>query len=232
MKEKRAVLVAALLIVLSIPMLTTMLATESVAFSERFYLKQYEILNLKQATGFSSQEYKRFSQALWEYYRNQISSPQVLIPSPNGPQPLYQEHEIAHLADVRHLFRVGWIGRNLALLLLAAGTGLIWTVRKSRAGLTVIAAVAGGSGAGIACFLILLLAVRLDFNRAFTFFHIISFDNMLWQLDPATDNLIKLFPEQFFLNATVAIATRVLGALSVLLAASCLLLKKYRPGRG
>lgn len=228
MKEKTAVCLAVLVIVLSVPILVTLLSVESIAFSEQFYLRQYELLDLGQATGFSSQEFKQFGQALSDYYRNRIPSPQVLIPSHNGLKPLYQDHELAHLADVHHLFRLEVAVRNLAAVLVLAGVGLILTLRKCQSWPLIARAMAAGSIVGISCFLLLLLAVRLNFNQAFTYFHLLSFDNMLWQLDPAKDNLIRLFPEQFFLNATVAIATRAVTAFAMLLAGSFLLPKARR----
>ena len=221
---------AAILIALSIPVLVATLATESVAFSERFYLKQYETLKLKQATGFSPDEFMQFSRTLWDYFRNRIASPQALFTAPpNSPQPLYQEHELAHLADVQYLFQIGWTGRRLALLSLAGSIGLLLILNKGRSGPTIAAAAAAGSSIGIACFLLLMLAIWFDFNRAFTAFHLISFDNMLWQLDPATDNLIRLFPEQFFQTAAVTIAVRALGAYFAVLVSSLWFYKNRQP---
>ena len=54
-------------------------------------------------------------------------------------------------------------------------------------------------------FLILLILIisSLDFTGAFTIFHEIFFTNDLWKLNPATDNMIVMFPEQFFYDAFV-----------------------------
>ena len=50
----------------------------------------------------------------------------------------------------------------------------------------------------------------IDFNWLFTQFHLLSFSNDFWLLDPATDYLIMLFPEGFwydtFLFCALAIA--------------------------
>ena len=40
----------------------------------------------------------------------------------------------------------------------------------------------------------------------FLMFHLISFSNDLWQLDPSRHYLIAMFPQNFFFDATVAIA--------------------------
>jgi integral membrane protein (TIGR01906 family) len=44
-----------------------------------------------------------------------------------------------------------------------------------------------------------------DFNALFLQFHLVSFTNDLWQLDPARDRLIQMYPAQFFRDATMAI---------------------------
>ncbi|HHV07724.1 MAG TPA: TIGR01906 family membrane protein [Firmicutes bacterium] len=216
MKQKTAVRLAALLIAISVPVLITLLAVESIAFSEQFYLHQHQKLGLEHATGFSASNYLQFSRALQDYYHGHIASPQIIIPTDYGPQPLYKDHELAHLVDVYHLFRLGFTIRNLAMVLLLTGITLLLTFRKHRAWRIIVTAIGIGSTGGIVLFLLLLLAVKLDFSQAFTYFHLISFDNMLWQLDPAKDNLIKMFPEQFFLNATVAITGRALTVLTIL----------------
>jgi integral membrane protein (TIGR01906 family) len=55
------------------------------------------------------------------------------------------------------------------------------------------------------------LVVLTGFDAAFERFHLIAFDNDLWQLDPDTDRLIQMFPEGFWYDVTlwVAVATSV-----------------------
>ena len=46
-----------------------------------------------------------------------------------------------------------------------------------------------------------------DFSDLFIQFHLLSFSNDLWLLDPRTDNLIRLFPQEFFLDAAMRIVS-------------------------
>ena len=46
----------------------------------------------------------------------------------------------------------------------------------------------------------------VDFSEAFVRFHEMAFSNDLWILDPRTDYLIMLYPEGFWLDATLRIA--------------------------
>ncbi len=45
----------------------------------------------------------------------------------------------------------------------------------------------------------------IDFQGAFVKFHEIFFKNDLWQLDPKTDLLIRLMPEEFFVSGFIKI---------------------------
>src|SRR5205823_14828103 len=64
---------------------------------------------------------------------------------------------------------------------------------------------------GLIVALIALVGVLsfLDFDALWTRFHQIAFRNDLWQLDPSRDYLIMLFPEPFWLAATIRMATSV-----------------------
>jgi integral membrane protein (TIGR01906 family) len=59
-----------------------------------------------------------------------------------------------------------------------------------------------------------ILAI-IGFDRLFLFFHLVSFSNDLWVLDPRHDYLIAMFPQGFFFDCTVVIAflTLVEGAI-------------------
>jgi drug/metabolite transporter (DMT)-like permease len=72
--------------------------------------------------------------------------------------------------------------------------------------------IAGRALAGAAATLALIVAMGgltlIDFERLFLAFHLVSFDNDLWQLDPRRDNLIRFFPFEFWFDATVTVALR------------------------
>jgi len=52
------------------------------------------------------------------------------------------------------------------------------------------------------CLIVIIfgLIVAFTFDKSFILFHIISFNNDLWLLNPEADLLINIFPESFFLN--------------------------------
>ena len=61
---------------------------------------------------------------------------------------------------------------------------------------------------------VLGIVIMADFDSFFYRFHLISFANDLWMLNPATDYLIMLFPQGFWFDAGLFCAlTTALGAL-------------------
>ena len=143
---------------------------------------------------------------------------------------LYNQREITHMRDVKGLVRgVYLVQMFTALYLLGfAAVGIYFSRRAfwpvlaryvSRAGfltLGIIALVGVGSLAG--------------FDRLFLAFHLISFSNDFWQLDPSRDYLIAMYPQGFFFDATMLIAgLTVLEA--ALLAVVPIALLKYLPRR-
>jgi integral membrane protein (TIGR01906 family) len=72
------------------------------------------------------------------------------------------------------------------------------------------------------------LATFFNFDDFFYRFHIFSFANDFWLLDPATDFLVMLFPQGFWYDATVAVALVTAAAALVLSSIAWLYLRKTR----
>ena len=66
----------------------------------------------------------------------------------------------------------------------------------------------------VAAFGLAALWALADFNGAFTAFHHMLFTNDLWLLDPATDRMIRMFPEPFFIDIAARIGLRIGGVLA------------------
>ena len=77
-----------------------------------------------------------------------------------------------------------------------------------------------GGAATFALVVVVGLGALFGFERLFLAFHLISFSNDLWQLDPRRDYLIAMFPQSFFFDATLLIAFSVLAQAAILAALS------------
>ncbi|BCV24536.1 MAG TPA: TIGR01906 family membrane protein [Firmicutes bacterium] len=219
---------AAALLAIALPLLILLLSLESVAFSPRFYREQFRALGRPAATGFTEEELLQASEALWSYFRGERPTPQLEFSRDGRLTALYDERELAHLADVRSLFRRGFALRTAAAW--TSGLTALYLVRRYQKAALRCLARAALAGSTLTLLLLALASflLRTDFNRWFTLFHQLSFSNNLWQLDPARENLIRIFPEEFFLAAARTALARTAAALLALVAAARIFLRRSR----
>ena len=126
---------------------------------------------------------------------------------------LFNEKEVAHLKDVKGLIWLDyWVLLGTLIYILAyAGVSLLW--RRKRYWRRLAWGVIGGSGITLALMLALGSGMLSGFDQLFWQFHLLSFSNDLWQLDPAKDYLIMLFPGGFFYDVALFCAlTTATGA--------------------
>lgn len=128
---------------------------------------------------------------------------------------LYNQREIDHMKDVKDLVRnVYRVQEVTGLYLLAfAAVGFYKARRKFTESLSRVLSRGGVVTLGLVVFVGLLSTVA--FNQLFLLFHLVSFSNDFWQLDPRRDYLIAMFPQNFFFDATmlIAVSTIVLALL-------------------
>lgn len=123
----------------------------------------------------------------------------------------FNAREIAHMEDVRDLFIGGLWLRRIGLGFALAYTAIlgIWcrnhSDRKLLAKTTVPGSLCIGTGVFFAAALAIAGIIATDFSKYFIVFHHIFFDNDLWILDPATDMLINIVPEPFFMDTALRI---------------------------
>jgi len=72
-----------------------------------------------------------------------------------------------------------------------------------------------------------VLAATGSFDSLFLRFHELSFGNNYWQLDPARDHLVQMFPEGFWQDATLLIAGMTVLESLIIGAASFVFLRRH-----
>ena len=145
-------------------------------------------------------------------------------------QNLYNEREVLHMKDVKALvkgvYRVSEL-TGLYLLAVLVGGFAIWGRRFAPSCGRLLG---WGGWVTISLLIIVGLAMTVGFDRLFLAFHLISFTNDLWQLDPRRDYLIAMFPEAFFFTATVLIIISIAFLAVALIVISWIIRKRARPG--
>ncbi len=141
---------------------------------------------------------------------------------------LFRTREVLHMRDVKTLVRGVYRVQELTAAYLAAFIviGLIVRRRDFLPDLARLL-VMGGGGVTLALVALAGLGALIGFDRLFLAFHLVSFANDLWQLDPRTDYLIAMFPQGFFFDATMWIAGSTIVEAAALVAIGIAL---RRPG--
>jgi integral membrane protein (TIGR01906 family) len=116
---------------------------------------------------------------------------------------VYNEREVKHLVDVKVVMNAAFAVQAVALVLAVAAFFWLWRRRTSRSSAWL--AVARGCAVLLAALLAVGVVVYFSFDVFFVFFHRVFFSGDSW-LFAYTDTLIQLFPVQFWIDATWALA--------------------------
>lgn len=186
----------------------------NVVFDHGFYLQLYEEIGLSQTTGVSEEDLQKAIFAMTDYVEGKRDDVEETITWNDEAQTAFDAKEVRHMKDVRTLWhRARAVMR--ASWLISAIIAVYMLVRYRIAG---ILDLAGGLLAGLGTLLILLLILGFwgmsDFTSFWFWFHTIVFPgNSDWLLNPATDFMIVICPEQMFSTMIVQIALVLLSAL-------------------
>ena len=168
---------------------------------------------IENSTGLSIDQLNSGSDQIKSYFNNDEEYLNLIIIEDGIKYSLYNEKEILHMKDVKHLIK---LTQNTiifsGLFILAYYLVTIFTAKSLRKSIEQIrksSKISAYSTVGFLAFFGLLASII--FTWLFRQFHFISFSNDLWQLNPNTDYLIAMFPQRFFLETTIFI-----GVLTIL----------------
>ena len=122
---------------------------------------------------------------------------------PGGP--LFTPDEYAHMADVRNLFRGAEFAAVLALFV-----GVYRVARARRRG-DALRLVRAGAVTGGGIVTVIGIAAAVAFDPLFLLFHEAFFPQGNFLFDPATSNLIRLYPEWYWQGITAGVGLSFIG---------------------
>ena len=219
--------IAGVLFVLCAPIFLVTTNLRAVTDSALLYEYGFSTYDIPAATGITRQELLSVARQTRDYFSNDVERLDVAASRNGEPFPLYNEREIQHMADVKGLFRFAarmqeaagtYVVLYLVVGLLVQRRAVIrdWQEVGFQGGLFTLGLMALAG-----------LGSLMDFDRLFLQFHLLSFSNDLWMLDPSRDYLLKMYPEGFFRDATIAIAGLTLSEALLLLLASYFVLPRF-----
>ncbi len=216
-------IVAQWLFILCLPLLL-LTASLSVAMNcHALYEYGFSKYDISRVTGLAPVELSKAADGLINYFNSSEEYINVTVTKNGQPFTLFNEREVQHLKDVKGLF---WLCYYVLIgvgtyALTFMGVTLFWWRDKRRLGWGLL----GGGVLTLALMAVIGIMIALNFSAFFLQFHLLSFANDFWQLNPATDYLLMMFPEGFWFDATLFIAIGT-GIMAVILGGAGWWLKK------
>ncbi|MHB0868030.1 MAG: TIGR01906 family membrane protein [Chloroflexota bacterium] len=215
--------IAAVLFVISLPILFGTISLRWLVSDTGWYRSNFVKYGVSARTRISPEELGRSAEEISRYLLLKRDDVDLRVRIGNDTRPLFGERELVHMLDVQKL-----LGSFYTLQMAAAGYSLLY-LGASRLWLregywrSLGNKLRWGGGLTLGLFGGFGLLSMFSFDDLFLQFHLISFDNDLWMLDPTRDNLIMMFPQGFWYDSAIRLALATgAQALGALLAGSLL----------
>ena len=201
---------AAALFIALMPLLLIASAVRLVINLPALYSYGFDRYEIADYTGIDHDDLISASAQIRDYFNNDDQD-LIIRTFVNGvlTESLYNQREIIHMRDVKALVQGVYLAQTLAALYIAAFAAIGLATQRRRFLPTFARCVSGGGILTLALVGIVSVGALVGFDRLFLLFHLISFSNDFWQLDPRRDYLIAMFPQRFFFDATMLIAACV-----------------------
>ncbi len=206
---------------LAIVMVVCVTMIQMVCFDSDWYKEEYTKYNIYEEVNMESAELHKVTDKMIGYLSGEEEELQVSAIVDGKTRDFFNEKELEHMKDVKHIFDMLLRVRNIFLFsFMIAGIYYLFALRNGMSlmdympipfaviGLIIILAMTAG-----------YVMVSFNFSGVFTTFHEILFTNNLWILNPETDLLIRILPEGFFMDTAMKMVIRlaIVGVVSLVL---------------
>jgi integral membrane protein (TIGR01906 family) len=192
------------LFVLCLPVILLTASVSAAMNCPWLYKYGFEKFDISRVTGLAPAQLDKAAAGLIGYFNSGDTYINLTVEKDGQALQLFNDREVAHLKDVKGLFRLVYkvlLGAGIYALAFA-GVSLFWWRDRRRLGQGLFY----GGCLTLAAMLVIGIIIAIDFDGFFLRFHLLSFANDFWMLDPATDYLIMLFPQGFWFDAALACA--------------------------
>ena len=218
------------LFIVTVPLFLITISVTWAFNSPSLYNNGFERYSISRSTGITNADLRQVGADIRSYI-NSSDEPMDIQTSIFGvEQALFNPKEIAHMRDVKNLVRGVYILALVSVIYLSTMT-LFGFIKQGRLFTLAIAKrLAIGGGLTMAMLILFSAVAAMGFDSLFIKFHEISFANDFWRLNPRTDYLVRIFPDNFWFDATVWVAMRaIVGALIITASSgSYLVYNRYR----
>jgi integral membrane protein (TIGR01906 family) len=220
---------------IAVPLFLLLTNVRVAATEPRVYGYSYRQYDVVERTGIDRGQLDRATDELVAYFRTGSSDEllDIRVVLDGDEEALYSQREVLHMRDVKNLFQLTFRVHEIAFVYVIAYIGVVflWSRERPLRELAKQAMIAGA--ATVALLGAAAIGVLFGFDSLFEQFHLISFSNDFWRLNPATDRLIQMFPQGFWFDVTlgVGVITAMQGGLVALAGYGYLVWEDYRRSR-
>lgn len=179
-------------------------SVQIVGYNTTYYKWQYNRHEVMDTTKMSMEDLTMVTKNLINYLKGQRENLDMTATIDGQVREVFDQRDKDHMVDVQKLFIIGTYIRNISAMCIILLLAILFLKNKRvfLQGLFMVKYV-------FACIIMLILILSglllIDFNKYFTIFHEIFFNNDLWLLDSETSILINMVPEVFFFQTAMII---------------------------
>ncbi len=193
------------LFLLAVPLFLLLSNVRIAAMETRVYGYSFSTYNVEEVTGIDRAQLDRAAAEMVRYFENEEPLLTTRVRINGEEQPLFTPRETLHMRDVKELFQDTFFLQEVAFVYIVAyvATVFLWARERSLRRLAeqcVWAGVLTAALLGVAA-----VAMLVGFDSLFRQFHLISFSNDFWELDPSRDHLIQMFPQGFWFRVSLIV---------------------------
>lgn len=202
------------LFVIAVPIF---LVTGSISWafnSPGLYEDGFEKYQIARISGITPEDLRQVGADLRSYLNSRDGALNIRTRIFGTERTLFNSREIAHMHDVKRLVWGVYILALVSAVYLLVSVVAGFAVHRRPYGATLARRAMWGGGLTLVLLVVFGLVASTGFDALFLKFHQLSFANDFWKLDPRTDYLVRLFPQEFWFDATMWAAVRAItGAL-------------------
>lgn len=206
---------ATALFIAAIPVFLVLTNVRVAATEPRVFGYSFSKYDVVEVTGIDRAQLDRAAIEIVRYFRNSEPLLTTRVTVDGQEQALFNPREVLHMRDVKDLFQMSFRVHEAAFVYIVGYVAAVflWSRERPMRRLAEQSILAGVLTAGILA--VVALTMLVGFDEMFRQFHLLSFSNDFWMLDPATDRLVQMFPQGFWFDVSIGVGvlTALQGAL-------------------
>lgn len=187
-----------------IPLMLFTVMQGCIFWDKGYYAKEYLKYEVFSAVKMEEKDLLYVTDEMLSYLKDKRNDLNIETVVDGQKREFFNEREKLHMKDVKALFLKAFFLRKICFIFICLGLFFLY-IKKASIKEIVSKAVFKVMVASIIIYAAAGSIIASDFNKYFTLFHELFFNNDLWILDPATDLLINIVPEGFFADMVLKI---------------------------